>query len=317
MKIKLLLILVCLLLLIPSTAFANAGPAYYEKYPGINMVPIYSNHIRVLEERLEFDISENPGKFPTVQAEVSVHYFFENTGEEEEIVLLAFPYDSTYSSAKSNINILFDGAPVAYSVYGSMIDYISIDHPYFHIDYDMLSFEEILAYLVNEVREEDLVDGESGQTKVILFEITFLPSAKHELLVTYTMVPSMEREETNIFPYFIEIPWHPDFIYYLEPAKYWQEFNDLTISIRTPKNFPLGFVNLPGIVEVEPGYHVGNYDALPEKNLQFSLVDSNSMNKMNRGIFIRRAVLFIFLLLLLLTIIFIVRMIYRAISKKS
>ena len=83
MKIRLLLTAVCLLLLIPSTAFANAGPAYYDKYPGINMVPIYSNHIRVLEERLDFDISENPGKFPTVQAEVSVHYFLRIPGKRK------------------------------------------------------------------------------------------------------------------------------------------------------------------------------------------------------------------------------------------
>lgn len=305
------------MLLIPSEAHANVGPAYYEEYPGINMVPIYSNHVRVLEERLDFDISENPGNFRVVNADVSVHYLFENTGEEEEIILLAFPYDSTYSSGKSNISILFDGVPVAYSVHGSMIDYISIDHPYFAIDYNMFSFEEILAYLVNEIRDEDLVDDESGKTKVILFEITFLPSAKHELLVTYTMLPSMERERTNIFPYFIEIPWHPEFYYYLEPAKYWQEFNNLTITIRTPKNFPLGYISLPGLAEVEPGYHVGNFDTLPERNLQFSLVNRNSVRKMNSGIFIRRAILFIFLLLLLLMLFFIAKKIYNVTLKKK
>jgi len=324
-KLRWLVLIGLLFMTTPNVVYGNAGPTYHGKYPGVNLVPIYNNQIVVREEQIIFDISTNSRSFDTVQADVSVHYLFENTSELEETVLVAFPFDSSNSflAAKSNINIFFDGAAVDYIISGSMIDYdysgdyIGYTRGYdtrFEIDYRYLPFSDILAYLINEVQSDKLVSSGAGNTKVILFELTFLPSKQHNLLVTYEALPSMKMDERAF--YFITTPWHPEFIYYLEPAKYWAGFEDLTISIYTPNNFPLGEINLPEIVEVESGHYRGHFDTLPDQNLVFSLVDKKDVMRMYVGIYLWINVLVALLLVLLLPVFLLVRKIYRGLFKR-
>jgi hypothetical protein len=298
------------LLLLPSLASANAGPAYEDAFPDINLIPVYNSHIKVTEENLVFDIATNPGSFNSVKADVVVNYLLKNTSDQEETLLLAFPFEGTYSRVKSDIVIVFDGKEVNYDLFSSEVeDSLNEGKHQFFSDQGELTFAEMLSFVRLEA-DEGLNSSESYKMKVILFELTFLPQTRHNLIVSYTTLPSLEREDALI-PYIIETPWHPVFVYYLEPAKYWADFENLTITIRTPANFPLRDISIPGIDLVEPGYYQGTFNSLPQSNLVFSLTNQDSVKRMERGEIIWRLVWYSILFLFLLMVFFIARKIYQ------
>lgn len=316
MKKMSIFFIAALLIYMPSVVLANAGPAYYDEYPGMNMMPVFNNQVKVKEENLAFDIVTTSHSFYSVKADVTVNYLLENTGDQEEKLLLAFPIEGMYSRTKSDIKILFDGKAVEYDLYNSEVeDYLNEGHPQFFSDQGELTFAEMLAFVRQEAYE-GLKSEELYTMKVILFELTFLPLSTHNLIVSYTASPSLEREDA-LFPYFIETPWHPIFVYYLEPAKYWADFENLNITIRTPANFPVRDISIEGIEKVEPGYYRGTFDSLPQSNLVFSLLNQESVKRMKRGEMIWRIFWYGILFLFLLMVFFIARKIYQVNFKKK
>jgi hypothetical protein len=308
--------LIALLLFLPSVVLANAGPTYEGESPGMDLMPIYNNQVKVIEENLTFDIVDNPDSFVPVKAEVLVNYHLENISEQEETLLLAFPFESSYRMAKSNISIVFDGDKVDYELFGSEVeDSLHEDNHQFFNYQGELTFSEMLSFMRQEAAE-GIGDVKSENMKVILFELTFLPLSTHNLIVTYTTLPSLVTHGVHI-PYLTKNPWHPIFVYYLEPAKYWADFENLTITIKTLDNFPIDDISIPGIDQVEPGYYVGTFDSLPLSNLVFSLINQDSIKRMERGEVIVKIVMYSILFLFLLLVFFIARKIYRVNFKKE
>jgi hypothetical protein len=311
-----IVIMVTLLLLIPSVVLANAGPTYEDQFPDFNLIPVYNNQVKVTEENLVFDIVANPDSFYPVKANIVANYLFKNTSNQEETLLIAFPFESMYSSAKSDIKILFDGKEVEYDLFNSEVeDHLNWGNHQFFSDRGELTFAEMLS-VVRQEADEGFDHAGPYKMKVILFELTFLPVTTHNLIVSYTTLPSLEMGYSKV-PYLVKDPWHPVFVYYLEPAKYWADFENLTITIKTMDNFPINDISIPGIDQVEPGYYVGTFDSLPQSNLVFSLINQDSVKRMERGESIWRIVWYSILFLFFLMIFFIARKIYRLILKRN
>ncbi len=277
MKRKIILLTFVFMLIFPVLVLANAGPVLLPNFPGISLIPVEKSQIKVLEEDIVYNVEKNTIEDDLTEdsifARVNVKYLFKNDIAEKEKVMLAFPFDSSNAKGRYDIKILFDNQEVDYQLMSSKK--IRYQYDGFlttqnnEIDFSP-DFTEVVSNLVEEV-DKGLASPTEGDIKVILFELVFQPLEKHELEVSYVEYPSLEREHRGYFR--SPTPWQPVFHYYLEPAKYWGSFKDLSITIHTPEGFPLDYTSLTEIEKVREGTYKGFFQELPDENLKFSLTD--------------------------------------------
>lgn len=108
-----------LILLFNTIAYANSAPTYWIGFPSTGMMAVDKNTpIRVLEENLLFDFTEEVDNTYSPKAKVNATYEMENTSSEIISVEMAFPFIQRFSELSlADINITADDEVIPYNVY--------------------------------------------------------------------------------------------------------------------------------------------------------------------------------------------------------
>jgi hypothetical protein len=265
------------------TAFANGGPSYeFKKKDGDAdfVIPVKHSDVEIISERLSYKLGDyiNKSFGGEVFAEVSAEYEMRNAGEESVSVLVAFVANNSVRPPE----ILFDGASV------DIIRTESMDwenHGGFPRERQSMSprfsdyegewadfetwepaFNEIMFYF----ETDEILDAvhfnpyQNFRLDVTLFELNFEPGEIHLLNVSYIEKAAFLYDVYE--RYGIQNPrW--EFFYLLQPAQYWKDFKDLTVTIEAPRDLNLK-LTLDGFVyDAANKTYTAHYDALPDKNL--------------------------------------------------
>lgn len=218
--------------------YANGAPSKLGPYSGGNIQPYNEPNIKIKKEIIRYSGLKIDKSYKTMN--VSVEYILENTSNKEIALDIVFPYDVPFSDSR-NIKVLYNNEPVNFTVE---------ENPNYFETFKVKRMEFPLDYGFSD-------------PNTIIFKINFKPQSTSTLNVTYTQYGGFDRTEKRI----------DSFIYYLQPAKYWADFKDLSIYIDLPQNynlnpnmkFDLTSENLLGKT-----YYLHS-DGLPEEDLYFEI----------------------------------------------
>lgn len=286
---KKIIFVIILLICMSNNVYANSGPWRFEPAPSFNAVPLKSNFVEVLSEDLSFDITADKTPY---QATITAKYILQNVSDKSETYSIAFPYiggelnewdkQNKYFHTKVVFNkkqiipqiklipdLLF-GASDSSGIYSKEQN-------------DNLTFTDILKHMKSAIDAKDFditkyVDRDpSGEliniaykreiVVLILFDIEMPANSKNELSVTYNQSAGLDRHKTKSYTYIYD--------YFLEPAKYWKSFKDLSITVKIPKGYKITKSSLAlSETKDKKGIYRGYFETIPKENFQFQVYKS-------------------------------------------
>lgn len=184
-KLKGAVLVVLCFLLIPTAAYANAGPVYMENYPAFSIAPGEDSPIAVEREELTFQMDPQRAD----EARVTAGYYLKNTSGEHVTVPMVFPFVSEgYSSPGASISL--DGEPLDYRLYSGghveVRDYLRDPEGFM----EQVQMDAILARL-NEPRYTAAAFDDTAAAA--LYEITFGEPLDREVRINFTVDPDKSR----------------------------------------------------------------------------------------------------------------------------
>lgn len=280
-RIAALICLVATLLnALAPTCYANAGPPHrVEDGDTTFLVPSKSDSIEVVSEDLSYDIKAPADR--RVQAEIRATYRMANTTPDTVSTLVAF----VANNPEHPVSVTFDGSPVTMQSSTTMQWNLSGKPAYVEgllkrqwsnvgswTEFGLWepTFEEILRVAGTGQRTGDINTGYDLTLSV--FEITLTPGVTHTLDVSYVETAAIITERKG-FLYGYGNP-KAEFYYFLEPAQYWKDFSDLTVTLRLPRG--MSFETSLGDFAREGDSYVARFDKLPPKNLRIQVDLSTS-----------------------------------------
>ncbi len=311
---KLMIVLSTLFFISTVPAFSNSGPWRFEPAPGFNAIPVKSDSVEILSEELIYDIDEEKHDL----AEVTAIYTMKNVSHEDQKLLVAFPFvDGDLNCWEEdhhlkNITVTLDGNIIEKKI--KRIHNLGFDSTdgmkgkglYRKSDgkaMDDLSFEDILAEINQSANEQDYNienDKENWDeiVELILFELTLQPDTEHKLVVSYVQEGGKDRHESNNAYEYNKYMYY----YFLEPASYWSDFSNLSITIHVPEDYNITNCTLD-LKESEGNTYNGYFEKLPEDNLFFEITkDKNMIDKFNNYKWLLLMVILSILIIILLLI---------------
>lgn len=259
------------------TASANAGPPHnLEDGDAEFLIPVKESDIAVLSEQLTYRFGEPLEN--TLSADITAIYEMHNTGGEDITVQAAF----VSNNPEHPVTLTFGGKPaeilrrerITWEEYGKEPQYLSdpIARDWNNLgawkDYGVWepTFKEIMYYFSTGERSADFDPSGNYQLEVTLFEMRFAPGETVALEAAYTencaFITDSSGYTTGQNPRF-------ESFYFLEPAQYWKDFQDLSVTVTVPEGLRAEF-SLEGFSETE-GVHTAFFDTLPRQNLQILL----------------------------------------------
>jgi len=109
---------------------------------------------------------------------------------------------------------------------------------------------------------------------LIAYEVPFEAMEEKTVEVRYQTLGSMDRRETVEPTYTYE--------YFLHPAKYWKDFQDLTIKITPSESYPYVLESNLELKKEDDGTYIGTFETLPEEDLTFTLYDKEKITTMEK-----------------------------------
>ena len=125
------------------------------------------------------------------------------------------------------------------------------------------------------VNEEDLTSALIAPRYVLIaYEVPFETLEEKTIEVRYATLGSMDRRETVTPTY--------TYTYFLHPAKYWNDFQNLTIRITPSEAYPYVLdSNLP-LTRERDGTYLGTFETLPEEDFSFTLYEKEAITAMDK-----------------------------------
>jgi hypothetical protein len=125
------------------------------------------------------------------------------------------------------------------------------------------------------VNEEDLTSALIAPRYVLIaYEVPFETLEEKTIEVRYATLGSMDRRETVTPTY--------TYTYFLHPAKYWNDFQNLTIRITPSDTYPYVLdSNLP-LTRESDGTYLGTFETLPEEDFSFTLYEKETLTAVDR-----------------------------------
>ncbi len=272
--LALLLVLLLFPIAMTTGVSANAGPPHSLVDGDADfLLPIKHTDIEVVSESLDYQIAAPRGE--EMQAEIAARYTMRNTASDQVTVLAAFVSNNPALTPE----IAFRGQPVTI-LKTEKLDWESYpiepgykDNPVVRDWYNLSAwtqfglweptFEEIMFYFSTGEISADFDPSGNYFLEVTLFEMTFAPGESCRLEVSYT---EKAAYITDAKGYTRDLNPRFEFYYFLEPAQYWKDFRDLTVTVAAPPEVTLQ-MSLEGFTK-ENGVHSAHFNALPEQNLQ-------------------------------------------------
>lgn len=264
--------LISILCILTNNAYANGGPVVIDSTGGYHIIPSDDNNIQILKEDIVYNLDDknkdSEGRF---KAQVDISYIMKNTNTEVEEYYIAFPLNQFISESNpDDVTVTFDGNEIDVEILilqGSMDDTVSSDiYNTSKTIQEEVSFQEIVSKL-KKATKLAYYRSSYNNFRIAIFNIAFQPNSEHVLKVSYYEHSRITRERRFLYSY---TEWMPEFSYYLEPAKYWNSFKDLSITINVPEGY---YIDTNTIKEFEQDNNKHSYysDVLPDINLRFSL----------------------------------------------
>jgi len=139
-------------------------------------------------------------------------------------------------------------------------------------------FYEVLDQALERERlvTEDHISSllSSPRYVLIAYEVPFEAMEEKTVEVRYQTLGSMDRRETVEPTYTYE--------YFLHPAKYWKDFQNLTIKITPSESYPYVLESNLELKKEDDGTYIGTFETLPEEDLSFTLYDKEEITTMEK-----------------------------------
>ncbi len=253
-----------------STAYANVGPpASVKDGDAVFFLPVKHDFIEVVSENLTYDI-QTLGK-EEAHAEIVATYHMRNTYQENVSTLAAFvannPATEVQVCVDGNRVQLLRSETVPWNITGQD-GYVEdlLARSWYNVGSWTVygagapTFEEILRYAGTGERTGDTNAGYDFEMS--LFELDFPAGGTRTLEVTYTENAAIIKQRKG----YSYINPTAEFYYFLEPARYWKSFADLTVTINVPSHITIE-TSLPGFQRKDNSYSA-HFHELPGENLR-------------------------------------------------
>lgn len=250
--------------------YANAGPPHLVFDGDVEfLLPIKRSDVEIKSEQLLYKLNDFIDE--TMCADITAKYEMCNTSVESVDVLIAF----VTNNMTCPLEILFRGESV------KIIRKKELNSPQ-KISRDWSSFDdwkrfgvweptfkEIMFYFSTGKISDGFNSSWNYNLEVTLFKINFKPNEVCELVVSYTEQAAyiVDRGMYCCFSGYSS-DRRFQFYYLLEPAQYWKDFKNLTITIVMPKKLKTKF-SLDGFTfDKKNNAYTAHFDNLPDKNLE-------------------------------------------------
>lgn len=301
------------------TVYANGGPPQSLVDGDVEfLIPVKHTSVEIISEQLLYNLNDFVDE--TMLADITAIYEMSNTSGESVDVLIAF----VTNNSTCPLEILFRGEPVEI-LKTETLDWnkYPIDRNYIDMskrvsrdwgNYDNWkefgvwepTFKEIMFYFSTGDITESFDPSGNYALEVTLFDINFNPNEVCELAVSYTEKSAFI---TDNFNYYGGSGHNPRFQFYylLEPAQYWKDFRNLSITVEMPQKLKTEF-SLDGFAfNEESNLYTAHFDNLPDKNLEILVYKHDKIETPNRissiGLFLIGGVVIFFIIVLVIAII--------------
>jgi len=256
--------------LFAATVYANAGPPKsVEDGDAVFFLPVKHEFIEIVSEDLVYDIKVTGEE--EAYADITATYEMRNTSQEDVSTLVAFVANNP--STKAQVRV--DGESV--QVLGSKTMPWNISGKEVYVG-DLLSrhwdnvgswveygaweptFEEILRFASTGERTGDTNAG--YDLEISMFKLDFAAGSTHTLEVTYSEKAAVIKERKG----YSYVNPTAEFYYFLEPARYWKDFADLTVTVNVPAHIRIQ-TSLEGF-QRKGNTYVAHFNELPPQNLR-------------------------------------------------
>jgi len=274
MKKQLFLALLILIMFVATQQTIIAMPKVYDSpQPSFNIYPYNNKSIDVINEELEYVISDKE----TEQNQVSYinqDYKLKNTSKNREEILVALIMIGHVNL--NDIEVTFNGKKqdltrenlnrVSYIGNGFTIFDEENREKILGINFE---FDDIVHLVNNQLNKSGkTIQLESGEVDLLFVKLPFESNSINSLHISHKAISGfMKKRSGTIINYTYE--------HLIEPAKYWNSFNDLDVTIRIPSNFNLLSLEegslLSNIDNVEDGVYKKHFSSLPSGKISFSI----------------------------------------------
>ncbi|MDW7662465.1 MAG: hypothetical protein SCL54_13670 [Bacillota bacterium] len=195
---------------------------------------------------------------------------------DEDLTINIIGYQSGHSDADEVTDFKYEVEEIEMAVEHYLIDYIATDRDVL-IGYDIPEDKNVYYKALDQALERERFISEdqisslliASRYVLIAYEVPFEALEEKTVEVRYPTLGSMDKRKTVKPTY--------TYNYFLHPAKYWEDFHDLTIRITPSSDYPYVIQsNLPLIKETD-GTYIGNFETLPEVDLSFTLYEKEEI----------------------------------------
>ncbi len=262
-KLILSILFAALSILFSARVFANTGPIGWEGTQGAEAYPMKDCPIKVKKERLEFKIKSRYRSY-TIQGNIKAVYSLYNPTDETYSLTAAFPVVAAEMDRQDPLfqKVRLNGKKIPYKTwvvtYGKDKEFLN-----------SLTLEDMLKRR-NSFTPSDTHFDRNPPILMMEFDVEIPPKKTYKLEITTRSMAFMEREALDSCVYITKQARYT-FYYYLSPAKYWADFKDLDIIIKTSSAAPV-------LMDSNLDFHWAGWrryrfhsDTLPEGELTFTV----------------------------------------------
>lgn len=251
-------------------ALANAGPpTRYTRGEVDFLVPEENKAVDILGEELSYELIAQ-GK--ESYANVAARYLLQNNTPQERQVTMAFVASQAAQAPEITLNgsrlavLSHESVTLGRRFWPDEMGYYGPGRSAEGFGREDPTFEEVLYFVSTGLQPELEAGQESWEVYVSAFAFALPPNGQGELAVSYREQASVVSSRSGGYSYTDSY----QFYYFFEPARYWNSFADLTITIQAPGrqykvDSTLGEFSRSGTT------YTRHYDTLPPKNMVITL----------------------------------------------
>lgn len=274
MRRRLTLALILGMIVLPglfaATAYANAGPPKsVEDGDAVFFLPVKHEFIQIVSEDLVYDIKVSGEE--EAYADIIATYAMHNTSNEDVSTMVAFVANNPSTKAQIRVDgkdvDVLGSETMPWNITGKEVyvgDLLARhwDNVGSWVEYGVWepTFEEILRFAGTGERTRDTNAG--YDLEMSLFQLDFAAGSTRTLEVAYSEKAAVIKDRKG----YSYVNPTAEFYYFLEPARYWKDFADLTVTIHVPRQISIES-SLDGFQRQGDTY-VAHFDELPSQNLR-------------------------------------------------
>lgn len=262
-RLFLVLLLVLYFVITAQTVSANALPYSWEGTTGSELFVMEDCPIQVSAEHLSFDLDAQKTGF-TLRSAVTAAYSLYNPAQEPCTVSAVFPVITEPDDGKDTESqeILLDGEPIAFNLLAAPLS-----------EEALLDEIQPSQLLTQGIPLEMWDTEENGEPQILLldFQLTVAPKETAALEIHTITQAFMERDV--VLDYFTTETRYT-FHYFLSPAQYWDDFQNLTVDLHLSPAAPVLKDSSLDFQWVGGRRYRYQSDSLPEGELQFTVLSS-------------------------------------------